>query len=174
MVSPMHLAQVNIGRVKGPPDSPVMAGFMARLDEINALAERSPGFVWRLQTPAGNATDLRPYDDDTILINMSVWESLEELRAYVFESSHRELLRQRREWFEKFEGVYAALWWVPAGHRPSIEEAKQRLAHLAANGPTPFAFTFKDPFPASAAQAADNAESDPRMRPSSRLDGPEV
>jgi hypothetical protein len=170
----MHLAQVNIGRVKGPPDSPVMAGFMARLDEINALAERSPGFVWRLQTPAGNATDLRPYDDDTILINMSVWEGLEELRAYVFESSHRELLRQRREWFEKFEGVYAALWWVPAGHRPSIEEAKQRLAHLTANGPTPFAFTFKDPFPASATQAADNAESEPRIRPSSRLDGPEV
>ncbi|MFI4942743.1 MAG: DUF3291 domain-containing protein [Burkholderiales bacterium] len=170
----MHLAQVNIGRVKGPPDSSVMAGFMARLDEINALAERSPGFVWRLQTPAGNATDLRPYEDDTILINMSVWESLEELRAYVFDSSHRELLRQRREWFEKFEGVYVALWWVPAGHQPSIEEAKQRLAHLAANGPTPFAFTFKDPFPASAAQAEDNAASDPRIRPSSRLDGPEV
>src|SRR6185503_1961719 len=87
MAETLQLAQVNIGRVKGPPDSAVMAGFMARLDEINALAERSPGFVWRLQTPAGNATDLRPYDDDSILINMSVWESLEALRAYVFESS---------------------------------------------------------------------------------------
>jgi Domain of unknown function (DUF3291) len=170
----MQLAQVNIGRVKGPPDSPVMAGFMARLDEINALAERSPGFVWRLQTPAGNATDLRPYDDQTILINMSVWEGLDELRAYVFESSHRELLRQRREWFEKFEGVYAALWWVPDGHRPSLEEAKQRLAHLAANGPTPYAFTFKDCFPASVAQAADNADSEPTIRASSRPDSPVI
>ena len=174
MVVLMHLAQVNIGRVKGPPDSPVMAGFMARLDEINALAERSPGFVWRLQTPAGNATDLRPYHDDTILINMSVWEGLEALRAYVFDSSHRELLRQRREWFEKFEGVYAALWWIPAGHRPSIEEAKQRLAHLAANGPTPYAFSFKDPFPASDAQAVDSAASDASIRPSSRPDSPVV
>jgi hypothetical protein len=144
----MHLAQVNIGRIKGPIDGPIMAGFVSRLDEINALAERSPGFVWRLQTPAGNATELRPYDDDTILINMSVWESLEELRAYVFDSAHRELLLKRRDWFEKFEGVYAALWWVPAGHVPTLEEAKQRLAHLAEKGPTPYAFTFKSPFPA--------------------------
>jgi uncharacterized protein DUF3291 len=174
MAETLQLAQVNIGRVKGPPDSAVMAGFMARLDEINALAERSPGFVWRLQTPAGNATDLRPYDDASILINMSVWEGLEALRAYVFESSHVELLRQRRKWFEKFEGVYAALWWVPAGHRPSIEEAKQRLAHLAANGATPYAFTFKDPFPASAAQPADSADSEPRMRRSSPPDSPVV
>ena len=174
MVSPMHLAQVNIGRVKGPPDSPVMAGFMARLDEINALAERSPGFVWRLQTPAGNATDLRPYDDDTILINMSVWEGLEELRAYVFESSHRELLRQRREWFEKFEGVYAALWWVPAGHRPSIEEAKQRLAHLAANGPTALRVHVQGSLPGERRSGGGQRRERPRIRPSSRLDGPEV
>jgi heme-degrading monooxygenase HmoA len=170
----MHLAQVNIGRVKGPPDTAVMAGFMARLDEINALAERTPGFVWRLQTPAGNATDLRPYDDDSILINMSVWESLEALRAYVFDSSHRELLQKRREWFEKFEGVYAALWWVPVGHRPSIGEAKERLAHLAAHGPTPHAFTFKEPFPASAAQAAASADSEPRILASSRPEEPAV
>jgi hypothetical protein len=168
----MHLAQVNIGRVKGPPDSPVMAGFMARLDEINALAERSPGFVWRLQTPAGNATDLRPYDDDTILINMSVWGSRSSGPTCSRQPPRAAAAASRV--VRKFEGVYAALWWVPAGHRPSIEEAKQRLAHLAANGPTPFAFTFKDPFPASAAQAADNAESEPRIRPSSRLDGPEV
>ena len=143
-----HLAQVNIGRIRAPLDSPVLAGFVARLDEINALAERSPGFVWRLQTDEGNATELRPYDDDRVLINMSVWESVEQLRAYVFGSSHRELLAQRRDWFEKFEGVYAALWWVPPGHRPSIEEAKERLAHLAEKGPTPFAFSFKDTFPA--------------------------
>ena len=143
----VHLAQVNIGRIRAPLDSPLLARFVARLDEINALADRSPGFVWRLQTPEGNATYLRPYDDDRILINMSVWESVEHLKAYVYGSSHRELLQQRRDWFEKLEGVYAALWWVPLGHRPSIDEAKTRLAHLAGKGPTPYAFSFKDTFP---------------------------
>jgi heme-degrading monooxygenase HmoA len=154
MAGNVHLAQVNVGRIKAPLDSALLAGFVARLDEINALADRSPGFVWRLQTPQGNATDLRPYDDDRILMNMSVWESLEHLTAFVFGSSHRELLQQRRDWFEKFEGVYAALWWVPVGHRPSIEEAKSRLAHLAEKGPTPYAFSFKDTFPAGAAVAS--------------------
>jgi hypothetical protein len=147
----VHLAQVNIGRIRAPLDGAVMAGFVSRLDEINALAEKSPGFVWRLQTQAGNATALRPYDDDRILINMSVWEDLESLRAYVFDSSHRELLVKRREWFERFEGVYAALWWVPVGHEPTADEARQRLALLAEKGPTARAFTFKAPFPAEAA-----------------------
>jgi len=143
-----HIAQVNIGRVRGPIDGPVMAGFVARLDEINALAERTPGFVWRLQTDAGNATYFRPYEhDDRILINMSVWESIEALRDYVYSSAHVELLRQRHEWFEKFAGVYMAMWWVPAGHIPGIDEAKKRLAHLEAHGPTEFAFTFRQTFP---------------------------
>jgi hypothetical protein len=142
-----HIAQVNIGRVKAPTDDPLMAGFVNRLDEINALAERTPGFVWRLQTPAGNATDLRPYDDDRLLINMSVWESIDALKQYVYGSAHAELLKQRHEWFEKFAGVYAALWWVPAGHLPSVDEARQRLAHLETHGPTEFAFTFKAVFP---------------------------
>jgi len=142
-----HLAQVNIGRIKAPLDSPTMAGFVARLDEINALADRSPGFVWRLQTPEGNATYLRPYDDDRILVNMSVWETAETLRAYVYRSAHVELLRQRQEWFDRFEGTYTALWWVPVGHRPSVDEAKKRLAHLAEKGATAFAFTFKEMFP---------------------------
>lgn len=124
-----------------------MAGFVARLDEINALADRSPGFVWRLQTTEGNATYFRPYDDDRILVNMSVWESVEALRDYVYGSAHKELLRQRHEWFEQFEGVYMALWWVPEGHRPSIDEMKKRLARLEAEGPTPFAFTFRKVFP---------------------------
>lgn len=143
----VHLAQVNIARMKGPIDSPLMAGFVARLDEINALADRSPGFVWRLQTSEGNATYLRPYDDDRIIFNMSLWESIEQLRAYVYGSSHIELLRQRQDWFLRFEGVYSALWWVPRGHVPSIDEAKKRLAHLAEKGPTPYAFSFKEPFP---------------------------
>src|SRR5205085_4070362 len=142
-----HLAQVNIARMRGPLESAVMADFVARLDEINALADASPGFVWRLQTSEGNATYLRPYDDDRILFNMSVWESIEALKRYVYGTAHAELLRQRRDWFAKFEGAYAALWWVPAGHIPGIDEAKKRLAHLEAHGPTQFAFTFKTVFP---------------------------
>lgn len=142
-----HIAQVNIGRILGPIDGPVMAGFVARLDGINALADRSPGFVWRLQTSDGNATYFRPYEDDRIIVNMSVWETIEDLRHYVYKSAHAELLRQRQEWFEKFAGSYTALWWVPAGHRPGIDEAKKRLAYLEKYGPTEFAFTFKKTFP---------------------------
>lgn len=142
-----HIAQVNIGRVKAPVEDPIMAGFVARLDEINALAERSPGFVWRLQTSEGNATYFRPYpEDDRILINMSVWETIESLRHYVYQTAHAELLRQRQAWFEKFAGSYTALWWVPAGHRPGMDEATKRLAYLEKHGPTQFAFTFKTTF----------------------------
>lgn len=142
-----HIAQVNIGRVKAPVEDPIMAGFVARLDEINALAERSPGFVWRLQTSEGNATYFRPYpEDDRILINMSVWQTIESLRHYVYQTAHAELLRQRQAWFEKFAGSYTALWWVPAGHRPGMDEATKRLAHLEKHGPTQFAFTFKATF----------------------------
>ena len=144
----LHIAQVNIGRMKGALEDPVLADFVARLDEINALADRSPGFVWRLQTEAGNATYLRPFDDDRILFNMSVWESIEQLKRYVYYTAHVEVLKRRHDWFEKFSGAYTALWWVPQGHRPGVDEAKQRLAHLDAHGPTPFAFTFKEPFPA--------------------------
>jgi hypothetical protein len=142
-----HLAQVNIGRMKDALESPAMAGFVARLDELNALADGSPGFVWRLQTEAGNATYLRPYDDDRILFNMSVWESVEALKSYVYRSAHADALRRRQDWFSRFEGVYAALWWVPAGHRPSVDEARKRLAWLEADGPTPYAFTFRQVFP---------------------------
>jgi len=126
-----------------------MQGFVARLEEINALAERSAGFLWRLQTEDGNATAFRPYpDDNSILINMSVWADLDSLREYVFRTVHAEVMRQRREWFEKFDGVYVALWWVPAGHRPSLEEAVGRIAHLESHGATPFAFSFTQPFDA--------------------------
>ena len=141
-----HLAQVNIARMKAALEDPVMAGFVARLEEINALADQSPGFVWRLQTPEGDATYLRPYDDDRILFNMSVWESVDALKQYVYRSAHAAVLRQRQDWFEKFRGVYAALWWVPVGHIPSIDEAKKRLAYLEAHGPTQFAFTFTQVF----------------------------
>ncbi len=147
MAGTVHLAQVNIARMKAPLEDPLMAGFVARLEEINALADRSPGFVWRLQTPEGDATYLRPSGDDRILFNLSVWETVEDLRAYVYRSVHVEVLRRRPEWFEKFERPYLALWWVPAGHVPPVEEAKERLAHLQEHGPTPFAFTFRDRFP---------------------------
>lgn len=141
-----HLAQINIGRMKAPLDDPIMAGFMTRLDDLNALADSSPGFVWRLQTDEGNATYLRPYDDERIIVNMSVWESLTQLKAYVYHTAHAELMRQRQNWFEKFAGSYMALWWVPVGHIPGMDEAKKRLAHLEKHGPTPFAFTFAKPF----------------------------
>jgi hypothetical protein len=117
-----HLAQVNIGRVKAPVEDPLMAGFVSRLDEINALAERSPGFVWRLQTPAGNATYFRPYpEDDRILINMSVWESIPALRQYVYKTAHAELLREREAWFEKLHGAVVGASgpssWTRRGHK---------------------------------------------------------
>ena len=143
-----HLAQVNIGRTLAPLDHPQLAGFVARLDEINALADGSPGFVWRLQTDAGNATSVRAYEDDSILFNLSVWESAEHLKAFVYGSAHATVMRQRRQWFERFKGVYTALWWVGAGHSPAVHEAKERLEHLEAHGPTPRAFSFATLFPA--------------------------
>jgi hypothetical protein len=141
-----HLAQVNVGRARGEIGDEVMSGFVARLDEINALAERSPGFVWRLQTEDGNATAVRPYQDPRILINLSVWSDLESLRQYVYRGDHASVMRGRRQWFERFERVYVALWWVPAGHRPSVLEAVERLDHLDRHGPTPFAFSFTEAF----------------------------
>jgi hypothetical protein len=150
-----HIAQLNIARMRAQLDDPVMAGFVARLDEVNALADGSPGFVWRLRTEGGNATYLRPYDDDRILFNMSVWETVEHLRRFVYGAMHIEVMRRREAWFEKFSGAFMALWWVPAGHVPSIDEGKKRLAHLDAHGPTQFAFTFRSVFqPDEAYQSA--------------------
>ncbi len=143
-----HIAQVNIARALAPIDDPVMAGFVARLDEINALADGSPGFVWRLQTEQGNATALQPYDDDRILFNMSVWETPEHLKDFVYGSLHAEVMRSRKSWFERFGAPYTALWWVAPGHVPGIDEAKQRLHHLQTHGPSPFAFSFARLFPA--------------------------
>lgn len=141
-----HLAQVNIGRARGEITDPVMAGFVARLSDINALAEQSPGFVWRLQTEDGDATAVRPYADRRIMINLSVWADLDRLRAYVYQSAHAAVMKRRREWFERFDRIYVALWWVPAGHHPSADEAVARLDHLEQHGPTAFAFSFAEPF----------------------------
>ncbi len=143
-----HLAQVNIARALAPLDDPLLAAFVAQLDTINALADASPGFVWRLQGDGGNATSIRAYDDERIIVNMSVWDSLEALTAFVYASAHRPVMRRRRAWFARFDGPYMALWWVPTGHRPDVAEAKERLDHLRAHGPTPIAFSFTHAFPA--------------------------
>jgi hypothetical protein len=153
-----HLAQLNIARPVAPLDDPVMAGFMGGLRELNALADRSPGFVWRLVDSGGeDATGLRLSDSDT-MVNMSVWGSVEALREYVYRSGHLDSLRRRREWFHHDRlGAYLVLWWVPAGHRPTLAEGAERLARVAARGPGPDAFTFREPFPPPAGAATAGA-----------------
>lgn len=142
-----HVAQFNVARAKGPTDGPVMAEFMANLDRINALADESPGFVWRLQTEDGSATSIRAFDDPDLLLNMSVWENVDSLRHYVYRTEHTDFLRRRREWFEPVEELpVLVLWWVPAGANPTVDEAIQRLQRLAEQGPGPEAFTFRERF----------------------------
>ena len=142
-----HLAQANIGRLRAPIEDPIMEGFRSQLDPINALADRSPGFVWRLQTEDGNGLSIRPFADDRMAINMSVWESLETLQQFVYRSAHVGPIRDRRQWFEPIEGPILVLWWIPAGHVPTVDEAVERLQRLKENGPSPAAFTFRTPFP---------------------------
>ena len=149
-----HLAQCNIGRVLAPLDSPTLAGFVAGLEPINQLADSTPGFVWRLETDAGDATSIRAFDDDMLLINMSVWESIDALAEFVYRSAHRDVLRQRGQWFEKMTDAYLVLWWIPAGTVPTVDDAKARLDVLRRDGPTPEAFTFRSPFPSPDASDA--------------------
>jgi hypothetical protein len=155
--STYHLAQVNIGRWRVPSNDPAhaatVADFMAMLDPINALADSTPGFVWRLQTEDGNATSIRPFDDPDMLINLSVWESFEALRDFVFASRHLDVMRRRREWFERMAEAYVALWWLPAGTLPTADDAKRKLDLVRLRGPSPAAFTFRQPFPAPDADA---------------------
>jgi hypothetical protein len=144
--SDFHLAQVNIGRLVAPVTAPEVADFVALLDPINALADTSPGFIWRLQSESGNATDIRPFEDEHLLINLSVWRSLEELRNFTYRTAHVDVLRRRREWFEKLAEAHLALWWIPAGTLPTTAEAGARVRLLRSRGPTPDAFTFRMPF----------------------------
>jgi hypothetical protein len=149
-VSDDHLAQVNVARLLAPIDAPEIADFVAALDPVNARADCATGFVWRLQTEEGNATSIRAFDDPLVIVNLSVWESLGALEAFVYgDPSHRAVLRRRREWFERQVESQAALWWIPAGTTPTVTEAAARLAHLRAHGPTRRAFTFRDRFSAS-------------------------
>ena len=149
----MQLAQVNIALPLAPLDAPLLAEFMAALEPVNAAADAAPGFVWRLQTDGGDATGVRGFSDDRIVVNMSVWTSLEALRAFVYaDRRHLEVMRRRREWFARHAEAFQVLWWVPDGHRPTVTEAEERLTLLRAFGPTPDAFTFRRSFgpPASA------------------------
>jgi hypothetical protein len=146
-MSAYELAQLNIARMKESLESPSMADFVANLDRINALAESSPGFVWRLQTEEGDATALRPMGEDT-LVNISVWKDVASLNKYVYQSAHAEIMRRRKEWFERMKEAWVVLWWVPKGHRPTVQEASARLELLRAKGPTEQAFTFKKAFAA--------------------------
>ena len=147
------LAQLNIARMKAPLDSPAMADFVANLDRINALAESAPGYLWRLMDESGDATGLRPFGED-LIVNMSVWQDVASLADYAFKSGHVEVMRRRREWFAPMDEAFAVLWWVPLEHRPDTTEARERLEHLRAHGPTAHAFTFKAVFPPPGDDAA--------------------
>ena len=141
-----HLAQLNVARALAELDDPLMHGFVSRLDEINALADRAPGFVWRLQTEAGDATSLRLFDDPLVIVNLSVWKDTETLKAYVYKSLHVEVFKERKKWFEHFGKPHLAMWWVPGGHTPTVAEAQEKLEHLTRHGSTPQAFNFGKPF----------------------------
>jgi hypothetical protein len=143
-----HLAQLNIAVPVGPREDPRMAEFYAELDRINASADDWPGFVWRLVDDDGaDATSLRPFGGD-IMVNLSVWRDVAALREFTFRSGHLDILRRRREWFRPSGDATAVLWWVPEGHRPSVQEAGRRLDLLRSEGATAEAFTFRDPFAA--------------------------
>jgi hypothetical protein len=158
------IAQVNVGRLAAPLDSDQLADFVAALDPVNAAADTAPGFLWRMQTEDGNATAVAGFEADAegapggILINMSVWESVESLAEYVYnDTTHRAVLRCRREWFERMTDAFTTVWWIPRGHIPTVAEAEERIRHLRAHGPSPYAFTLRSHFPApgSAAGSAD-------------------
>ena len=142
-----HVAQVNIALPREPLDSPALAEFVANLEPVNALADGAPGFVWRLADETGDATSIRAFDDERLIINMSAWESIEDLWEFVYSGRHLGVMRRRREWMTRIAKSYLALWWVRADTLPAIDDARLRLDHLRAHGPTAYAFTFKRRFP---------------------------
>lgn len=160
MTTAYHLAQLNVAHALAPLDTPLLADFMAALDDINALAEASPGFVWRLQSDSGNATDVRHGDDPLFIVNMSVWQSAESLFDFVYRTAHTKVMARRREWFARPQAAFQVLFWIPAGTAPTVDEAMARLAHLQAHGPTPHAFTFKERF-----AAPGTSEAPPALHP---------
>jgi hypothetical protein len=146
-MSAYHLAQLNIAKMKADIDDPIMRDFVDKLEDVNSIADNSPGFVWRLQTDTGDATDLRVFEDNMLLVNMSVWESVEDLKTFVYETFHLEILKRKKEWFDKFDGVYQVMWWVKAGRIPDVDEARARLSCLQEQGVSELAFNFQRSFP---------------------------
>src|SRR5918993_1239310 len=142
----MQLAQINIARMLAPMDSPVMRDFIDNLDIINALAEGSPGFIWRLKDDSNNATSVKVFNDDFLIVNMSVWTSVDALFNYVYRSDHTRVLKRKSEWFEHMKEHHTALWYVHPGKYPTVQEAEDRVTHLRQHGETPYAFTFKKRF----------------------------
>lgn len=154
-----HIAQVNASLPREPLDSRRLADFVAALDPVNAVGEAAAGFLWRLQTEDGNATAVRFLDDDRIIVNLTVWESIEALGEFVFGNrAHLDVLRRRRHWFVPPTQAMVALWWIPAETLPTVADAEQRLLHLREHGPTPYAFTFREPFSAPDAEVAPTAD----------------
>ncbi|MYW67551.1 DUF3291 domain-containing protein [Streptomyces sp. SID8379] len=151
MTTTYQLAQVNIGRLTAPLDAPEIKDFTNNLDPVNAVADASDGFVWRLQGDTGDATDIRIFGDKWLLVNMSVWRDVDALKAFMYQGTHRELLARRREFFERLSEAVTALWWVPAGHRPDVAEAEDRLTRLREHGPTAYSFTLRKTFSPPAA-----------------------
>lgn len=142
----VQLAQVNVARMRAPLDSAELADFVAALAPVNALADAAHGFVWRLQDEGGDATAVPVLGDPALIVNLSVWESLDVLRAFVYNGPHLDVMRRRRDWFARMAEAYQVLWWVPAGHRPTVAEAEERLLLIRRRGSTPEAFTFARPF----------------------------
>lgn len=142
----MNIAELNIATLAAPLDSPQLKDFVDWLDEINELADNSPGFVWRLQDENGDATSIRPFGDD-VIVNLTVWESVEALYEYTYRSAHLPVLQRRREWFVRSTRPHMVLWWIDESARPTPAEAARRLAHLEEHGPTGHAFTFRNQFP---------------------------
>ncbi len=148
-----HLAQINVARLIAPLDDPRIAEFVAQLEPVNKLADSSSGFIWRLQSEQGNATDLAYNDDPFLIVNMSVWESIEALKAFTYKSQHIHVFRNRKKWFERMGLPHYCLWWVPIGHHPSIAEGRTKLEHYQRYGSTPEAFWFMEWYPAPAAES---------------------
>ncbi len=144
--SPYHLAQINVGQLIAPQDDPRVAEFIENIDRINAQAENSPGFVWRLKDDTGTALSFQAFENPLIISNLSVWQDVESLRHFVYNTQHREFLSRRKEWFELMKQTYLALWWIPAGYTPTLEEGIGKLAQIKEIGPTPSAFNFTTTF----------------------------
>jgi len=156
----VHLAQLNVGRLRAPIDDPRIDDFRNNLEPVNALAEASPGYVWRLQDESGDATSIKAFDDDLMILNLTVWESVDALADFTYRTGHVEFLRRRREWFEVPVDAIVCLWWIPAGTLPTVDDAIARLEHLRAHGPTPTAFTFRTRFEPDGDDAQPGSERD--------------